>query len=131
MINRLGITQFGDHHLMPSKGGEIQTSAEDTPSMRQPKGVFKCAISPRLPTSVDHLPQLSPPLLFRGLQQMYKALDYLHKNCNVVHMDVKPSNIFVATNGDWFLGDYGSCVNTANKIKSYTRAFHCDNLEGN
>ncbi|PRP74829.1 ser/thr protein kinase [Planoprotostelium fungivorum] len=44
-------------------------------------------------------------------------------------MDVKPANIFVATDGIWFLGNYGSCVKENTSILSYTHLYHPENLK--
>ena len=34
-------------------------------------------------------------------------------------MDVKPANIFVSTEDDWFLGDFGSCVKIGEAMVGY------------
>jgi NIMA (never in mitosis gene a)-related kinase len=42
------------------------------------------------------------------LIKMTNALSYL-QTCGVVHRDVKPSNIFISSSGQYVLGDLGFC----------------------
>ncbi len=53
--------------------------------------------------------QLSETTLLKRTLAMMKAVNYIH-TLDYVHMDIKEANIFVSSNGTWFLGDYGSCV---------------------
>lgn len=45
-------------------------------------------------------------ILMQG-PRMMNAVEYMHSN-NLVHMDIRDTNIFIDINGDWFLGDFGS-----------------------
>eukprot|EP01065_Artemidia_motanka_P052878 TRINITY_DN9654_c0_g1_i1.p1 TRINITY_DN9654_c0_g1~~TRINITY_DN9654_c0_g1_i1.p1 ORF type:complete len:564 (+),score=148.36 TRINITY_DN9654_c0_g1_i1:85-1776(+) len=45
--------------------------------------------------------------LLRLFQQMCIALQYLHEVAMLVHLDVKPENIYVRESGDFRLGDFG------------------------
>eukprot|EP01031_Cornospumella_fuschlensis_P028785 gene28785-34749_t len=47
--------------------------------------------------------------MLKGLRQIAIALSYLHR-ASIVHNDIKPGNILLHTNGDWFLCDYGSAT---------------------
>jgi serine/threonine protein kinase len=50
------------------------------------------------------------PFLLRVGQSVRKSLESAHES-NQVHLDVKPDNIFMQSNGQVFIGDFGvSCV---------------------
>ena len=63
---------------------------------------------PHYPASLDgfHRP-LEEELGVILIDQIGKALDFLHQ-VGLAHMDVKPANIFVDMEGNFFLGDFGS-----------------------
>lgn len=84
---------------------------------------------PHYPTALSYIAQLKPNIILKGGKRMEEALNALHSTNNV-HMDVKPSNIFIDMNGDWFLGDYGSCVLLGNRIISATPEFCYTNFSG-
>jgi serine/threonine protein kinase len=56
------------------------------------------------------------------VSQMTIALSILHGK-NLAHMDVKPSNIFVDSQGSFFLGDFGSVATIGRVASSTTWAF--------
>jgi serine/threonine protein kinase len=58
-------------------------------------------------------------LLFTGVISMVEALNHVHSK-GVVHMDVKPHNIFVTQSGVWLLGDFGSATFEGEKISTTT-----------
>jgi len=60
--------------------------------------------------------------ILRGALRVEQAIAAIHSR-GMVHMDVKPHNIFVNMNGDWYLGDYGSCVMIGGEIVSYTNGY--------
>jgi hypothetical protein len=79
----------------------------------------------RYECSLDLLPyQLSPQNLLDRAKAMILALNHIHK-FNLVHMDVKEGNIFIK-DGQWFLGDFGSCVYIDEPVLSTTRGCHPD-----
>lgn len=49
------------------------------------------------------------------LRQINCALKYLHSKLEIIHMDIKPENIFINENG-YFLGDYDAAQNYGNLI---------------
>lgn len=53
------------------------------------------------------------------LLHLIQAVSYIHSKKRV-HMDIKCENIFVCTYGQWFLGDFGSCVAVDSPIQTYT-----------
>ncbi len=61
--------------------------------------------------TLDDLPrhQLMATAVLKVAKTMYHALCTLHR-ANACHCDIKPANIFLDSNGEVFLGDYGSLV---------------------
>jgi len=58
--------------------------------------------------------------LLRRSESIVAGLNWLHER-GYVHMDVKQGNIFVeATTGDWFLGDFGTCVRVGERVQGTT-----------
>lgn len=92
--------------------------------------VLEGLIMHRYECSLDLLPyQLSPKNLLDRAKAMILALNHIHK-FNIVHMDVKEGNIFIK-DGQWFLGDFGSCVHFDEPVLSTTRGcFPDSNLIG-
>jgi serine/threonine protein kinase len=60
---------------------------------------------------------------------MIDALEYMH-SLDLVHMDVKGSNIFIDQAGDWFLGDFGSTCVKGETVITSTPSFYPTNLGG-
>ncbi len=72
--------------------------------------------------------QLSETTLLKRTIAMIKAVNYVHV-LDYVHMDVKDTNIFVSSNGTWFLDDFGSCVAVGTNFGDNTTTyFHFDDL---
>lgn len=69
----------------------------------------------------DH--QLAEDVLFMCAQQMLAAVNFIHQT-GWVHMDLKESNVFVDHEGDWFVGDFGSCVKHGAPVTSTTGMCH-------
>ncbi|KHJ88658.1 hypothetical protein OESDEN_11547, partial [Oesophagostomum dentatum] len=62
----------------------------------------------------SHLGVLTDAELWKVLHDMVQALHHMHSN-GMLHMDVKPSNIFVADDSSCKLGDFGLAVDI-NKV---------------
>eukprot|EP01035_Chromulina_nebulosa_P026212 gene26212-34291_t len=69
----------------------------------------KAVVMPAFYTSLSNIPYLPETVVLNGAQRIKKALDYMHAK-DIVHCDVKPSNILISFTGEWYLCDYGSCV---------------------
>lgn len=67
--------------------------------------------------------KLSSKCIFTNCQRIITAINWIHQR-GYVHMDVKEANIFISTNGNWHLGDFGSCVRLDRPIVSYTRWYY-------
>jgi serine/threonine protein kinase len=66
---------------------------------------------PNYVCTLDDLPR-SPELagiVATAMKRIERAIRSLH-SAGFVHCDIKPANCFVSSNGDVFLGDYGSVV---------------------
>lgn len=63
--------------------------------------------------------KLKPECIVSRSKAVIEGLNWLHGR-GYVHMDVKGANIFVLANGEWSLGDFGSCVRVNEPIKTTT-----------
>ncbi len=52
-------------------------------------------------------------VVFKNLQEISLAIEKLHRN-NYVHMDPTANNLFISSQGNWLLGDFGSMVQVYN-----------------
>ena len=84
---------------------------------------YECVIMPQFTTTASKMESLfSINAIVAGGERIKNALHFIHSR-GLVHMDVKPPNIFVDTDGNWFLGDYGSCVKIGETIHSCSEQF--------
>ena len=74
-------------------------------------------------SSLDKVPQMSEKLLFQGFERMVQALESMH-SLGLVHMDVKPDNVFCNDKTVWFLGDFGSARKIGTEVWSFTGVFN-------
>ncbi|PRP75400.1 putative protein kinase, partial [Planoprotostelium fungivorum] len=86
-------------------------------SLRESNRGNPLMIMPLLPTTLEHLPELSLPLSGKLWQHMKNALSCLHGH-QLAHMDVKPSNICIDQAGNFILIDLGSVVRFGQKSAS-------------
>lgn len=61
-------------------------------------------------------------LVLKLVDHVSLALKTLHSH-RLVHMDVKPSNVFLNHKCDAFLGDFGSCTVVGDQIESFTPGY--------
>lgn len=73
--------------------------------------------------------RLENDVLLSRAKDLIGALNHVHQ-CDRVHMDVKLGNVFVDAAGQWYLGDFGSCVAYGALIVSTTRACYPDDIVG-
>ena len=95
-------------------------STTDSGGLEVGIGDWKALIAPRFVESVDAAPQLDEAVLQSGYFRIKEALTQLHEQAQLVHMDVKASNVFIDSAGLWFLGDHGSCRRAMSPIFSAT-----------
>ncbi|KAG7193738.1 uncharacterized protein KQ657_000429 [Scheffersomyces spartinae] len=56
----------------------------------------------------------------KGLLQLSKGIQFLHNFCNIVHMNLQPSSIFINNLGDWKLGGF-TFIQNLNEISFLDR----------
>ena len=76
---------------------------------------------PLHPITLEHLRILPAGVVRRLWKHLSSGLSFLH-DLGFAHMDIKPSNILIATNGDFILTDLGSLVPFNNRSAS-TKAY--------
>jgi serine/threonine protein kinase len=73
--------------------------------------------------SLEKFPQFPFNILENNFKKIKKALNYIHSK-DIVHMDVKPDNIFIDFNGNWFLGDFGASKKIGENINFTTLLYY-------
>ena len=84
---------------------------------------FFALASPVYVMTLDKWPSpMYPRDLSKMGRQMLIALTKLH-SLKICHNDIKPDNIFIDQNGNFFLGDFGACETMGAVIQEFTRDF--------
>jgi len=107
-----------DIHLVP--GTIVRRDLQEDKKENHREFIALCM--PHFSNSLYLLPQMPRKAIYEGGIRILKALEIIHSK-GLAHMDVKPANIFVDMNGNWFLGDYGSCVELEKPLGSATSEF--------
>jgi len=89
----------------------------------------KAIVMPMYVRTVADSARLWPASLNDGTLRIMQALEHMH-GLNLVHMDVKGSNIFIDQGGDWYLGDFGSTCDSGEAVITTTPSFYPNNLCG-
>lgn len=66
--------------------------------------------------------------VIKGLYQVGRGLQFLHRNCSIVHHDLQPSSIFVTEEGDWKLGGFKFLQSTVGLSTSEMNDFFISNV---
>ena len=74
-------------------------------------------------------PPLPPNLVLKMCKRISKVLDVVH-GLGWIIADIKPSNLFMASNGDIDLGDFGGAVPIGEHIREYTSDYLPEELLG-
>jgi len=77
----------------------------------------------RYVSSLTDIPQLPECMLYEGFILTLNALKQLH-NLNLVHMDLKPDNLFVDDHLQWDLGDFGSSREIGSTVWTFSETFN-------
>jgi len=72
-------------------------------------------VMPHYPRTAATFSPVNDDTLADLIRPIGDAVIFLHGK-NIIHMDIKPANIFIDDQGKWFLGDYGSACDEDNTI---------------
>ena len=75
------------------------------------------------PLAAHKCATLQDDTLARMIRPLGDALRFLHEN-NIVHMYVKPANIFISQDGEWKLGDFGAACYIGERIYATAVSYH-------
>ena len=110
-------------HLVPCDPKDARAAVQDRQGVQIAHSEKIGIIMPHYPVTAARCPPLKHSLLATKLQSIVGALHFLHKN-QIVHMDVKPSNIFIDHDGEWRLGDFDACCTVGEHVRGTTTGFH-------
>jgi Protein kinase domain len=86
-------------------------------------GEFTALLMPRYFGSLVRSPFSFPESVATDGRRLIDALRYMHTR-SYVHMDVKGDNVFIDSEGAWFLGDFGSACIVDSPVRSTTDIFY-------
>jgi serine/threonine protein kinase len=90
--------------ILTLKSGVVKPT--HSPEKKFTKGV----LMPKYSHSLCDLPiPMSPKLALTVGERIFQAINSMHQ-CEYLHGDIKPGNIFIDLHGQAWLGDYGSSV---------------------
>ena len=78
-------------------------------------------VMPKYPAALVNLPKFNVETLIRFWTQISSALIFFH-DLGFAHMDVKPANILISTEGDFILADLG-CLAPFNEHTGCTKEY--------
>jgi serine/threonine protein kinase len=104
----------GGPYLVQTQYLEVKMEAE-----RSFGGLLMKEYSRSLAHMEHSSPQLNEDTLLNRARSMIEAVNFIH-GLGLVHMDIKQQNIFVDTEGYWFLGDFGGCVERGEGVRECT-----------
>jgi hypothetical protein len=105
--------------LVPTHPVQITIHQEDAATFQLGEGSYNALRMPWFACNLASLPQLSQQLIAAGGRRLQEALHTMHQ-AQLLHCDVKGSNVLLDSSGSWYLGDFGSCVSFGKKITSCT-----------
>ncbi|PYI02454.1 kinase domain protein [Aspergillus sclerotiicarbonarius CBS 121057] len=102
------LSRLGSSHI----GGAYIRGLYDTFDISGPNGVHRCLVQPPMHLSIHELRlrakscKFSEPLLKQTLICILQALDFLHREANIVHSDIKASNILLSIDDESILAGF-------------------------
>jgi len=119
---------------VPRGETSVLSGATAVPHKDEKKGdaansIVYAILMPRYITTVAKSPKFHVKTLLVQVTKFVETLEYIHSN-NIVHLDIKGDNIFIDANGEWFIGDFGSCKRIGDTVVTTTTLFHWQNIVG-
>lgn len=114
-----------DSAFVPTQIQSVKVYPDHAKSLHLGAGSYDALKMPWFTTSLQQLPQLSHELLCRGGRRLQQAVSAMHE-VKLLHTDLKASNVFVDSSGDWFLGDFGASNLFGKKIRFCTELIFLD-----
>ncbi|OJI83742.1 hypothetical protein ASPTUDRAFT_75468 [Aspergillus tubingensis CBS 134.48] len=102
------LSKFNSSHI----GGAYIRGLYDAFDITTPDGTYPCLVHPPMHMSLHDLRMLSSSrrlsefLLKETLKCLLQALDFLHTEANIIHTDIKPSNIMLSIDDPSILTDF-------------------------
>jgi hypothetical protein len=92
-------------------------------------GKIQAILMPRYTGTVATSAKFFYPTLAKQGSIVLSAIKTMHLS-GLIHMDVKGDNIFVDGQGNWLIGDFGSCKKVGDPVGSTTKLFYFENVNG-
>jgi hypothetical protein len=105
--------------LVPCEIVTLTVTGTDTRVLKLGQGAFFGIVMPPYPISLAESLCFTPDVYLRGIERIEKAVKYLHEH-KYSHNDIKPANMFVDIEGNWWLADFGSCCPFGEVVPSCT-----------
>jgi serine/threonine protein kinase len=119
-----------DVPLVPVKLLRLHPESSVQKGFSPQKIVYQGILMPKYASSLHDNPiPISDEDALRVGQRILSAIKAMHE-CDYLHADIKPGNIFVDENGNTWLGDYGSSVTFSNvsKFAGGTARYQCSDV---
>jgi serine/threonine protein kinase len=105
---------YGGPFLVPAAFHKVELEGHKVSGLLMPKYERSLAVD---------VFNLSLDILYSRAKTMEQAVAFIHSK-GIVHMDIKPGNIFIDSAGNWYLGDFGSCTLEGSTILSTTEVYY-------
>ena len=96
-----------DSALVPTQIHSVKVSSDHAKRLQLGAGSYGALKMPWYTASLQQLAQLSHNPWCRSGRRLQQAVTAMHE-VNLLHTDLKASNVLVDSSGAWFLGDFGA-----------------------